>query len=49
MDKIKEKRDRQVQIRLTPTEYKLLEQKAEEDNRTVSNLVRTVLLNYINQ
>lgn len=49
MDKIKEKRDRQVQIRLTPTEYKLLEQKAAEDNRTVSNLVRTVLLNYINK
>ena len=49
MDKIKEKRDRQVQIRIAPTEYKLLEKKAEEENRTVSNLVRTVLLNYINQ
>ena len=49
MDKKKELRNRQVQIRVTPSEYKLIEKKAAEDNRSVSSLVRNVLINYINQ
>ena len=44
MDKKKEKRNRQVQIRLTASEYETLEKKAAEENRTVSNFIRCIVL-----
>lgn len=49
MEKNKEKRNRQVQIRLTASEYEVLEKKAAEDNRTVSNFIRCVVLEKVNE
>ena len=49
MDKTKETRTKQVQIRMTDAEYEEIEQKANEENRTVSNLIRTAIKQYINK
>lgn len=49
MDKTKETRTKQVQIRMTDAEYEEIEQKANEENRTVSNIIRTAIKQYINK
>ena len=40
-------RDRAVQIRLTKSEYAELKQKSLEDSRTVSALIRKIIVDYL--
>lgn len=42
-------KDIRVQVRLTKEQYETVLKKAEEENRTVSNLIRTALIAYLNK
>ena len=41
-------KDIRLQVRLTREQYEAVMKKAEEENRTVSNLIRTALIAYLN-
>lgn len=49
MEKKKENKDKKVQIRFTDTQMKAIEEKAEEDNRTVSDYIRNLTLTELNK
>lgn len=40
--------DKKLQIRLDKELYEAVQAKAKEENRTISNLIRTALLAYLN-
>ena len=42
-------KDIRLQVRLTKEQYETVLKKAEEENRTVSNLIRTALIAYLNK
>ena len=48
MEKKKETKEKQVQVRYTPSEYAALKKKAEQEGRTVSNLLHYVSMDYVN-
>lgn len=43
-----ETKSERIFIRFTPSERKAIEEKAEEECRTISNLVRMIVLAYVN-
>lgn len=49
MEKNKDRKDKRFQTRFTEAEYKAIEEKAAEENRTVANLIRTAVKEYINK
>jgi hypothetical protein len=49
MDKTKETRTKQVHLRMTDEEYAAIEKKAAEENRTVSNYIRTAIKEYMDK
>lgn len=49
MTEKKETKDKQTMTRFTPSEYEKVEQKAKEEGRTVSNLIHTATMAYLNK
>ena len=43
-----ENKDKLIQVRVEADLYEAIKEKADEENRTVSNLIRTVLIAYLN-
>ena len=41
--------DKKLQIRLDAELYEAVRQKCKEENRTISNLIRTALMYYLNK
>lgn len=41
-------KDKIIQVRVEPELHEAVKAKAEEENRTVSNLIRTALIAYLN-
>lgn len=41
--------DKKLQVRLDAELYEAILKKAKEENRTISNLIRTALLTYLNK
>ena len=48
-DKKKETKSVQVNLRFTPSEVKAIQKRAEEEGRTPSNLIHTVMMAYLNE
>lgn len=44
----KTKKDKKLQIRLDEDLYSAVKKKCEEENRNISNLIRTALIAYLN-
>lgn len=47
MEKKTETKDKQVQVRYTPSEYMALKRQADEECRSVSNLLHKISTNYL--
>lgn len=49
MKQKKETKDIQKMTRFTPSEYEKVNEKAKEEGRTVSNLIHTATMEYVNK
>ena len=48
MEKKKETKDKQVMTRFTPAEYEQIEKRAKKEGRTISNILHTAMMAYLN-
>lgn len=47
MNQKKEKKDKQVMTRFTPSEYEKIEKRAKEEGRSISNILHTAMMAYL--